>query len=47
MMFEQQENEFDFWDELPESVKNEVEESIIAADKGLGKPHEEVMKKYL
>ena len=46
-MLEQQDNEFDFWDELPKSVKNEVEESIIEADKGLRKPHEEVMKKYL
>ncbi len=38
--------EHDFWDDLPDYVKNEVEESIIEADKGLGKSHEEVMKKY-
>lgn len=39
--------EHDFWDDLPDYVKNEVEESIIEADQGLGKSHEEVMKKYL
>jgi len=38
--------EHDFWDDLPDYVKNEVEESIIEADKGLGKSHEEVMKEY-
>jgi len=41
------EQEYDFWDDLPDYVKNEVEESIIEADKGLGKSHEDVMKKYL
>ena len=38
--------ERDFWDDLPDYVKNEVEESIIEADKGLGKTHEEVMREY-
>jgi len=41
------EQEYDFWDDLPEDVKNDVEEAIVQADQGLGKPHEEVMKKYL
>lgn len=34
------------WDNLPDYIKNEVEESIIEADKGLGKPHNDVMKEY-
>ena len=38
--------ERDFWNDLPDYVKNEVEESIIEADKGLGKTHEEVMREY-
>jgi len=43
------EQEYDFWDDLPEEVKNDVDEALIQADKGIikGKPHEEVMKKYL
>jgi hypothetical protein len=40
------EQEYDFWEDLPDEVKNEVEEAIIEADKGLGKTHEEVMKEY-
>lgn len=40
------EQEYDFWDDLPDYVKNEVEESIVEADKGLGKTHEEVMSEY-
>jgi hypothetical protein len=41
------EQEYDFWDDLPEEVKNDVEEALIESEKGLGKSHEEVMKKYL
>ncbi len=40
------EQEYDFWDDLPEEVKNDVEEALIESEKGLGKSHEEVMKKY-
>ncbi len=36
----------DFWDELHDDVKAEVELSIIEADNGQVIPHEEVMKKY-
>ncbi len=36
----------DFWDNLPDAIKREVELSIIEADNGLVIPHEEVMKKY-
>ncbi len=43
------EQEHDFWDDLPEEVRNEVDEALLQADKGIikGKPHDEVMKKYL
>ena len=40
----------DFWDELPDEQKTEIEESIAQADRGELIPHEEVMteikKKY-
>ncbi len=38
--------EYDFWDDLPEHVKNEVEESIEQGERGEGKSHEDVIKKY-
>lgn len=38
--------ETDFWDELHDDIKAEVELSIIEADNGQFIPHEEVMKKY-
>ncbi len=43
------EQEHDFWDDLPEEIRNEVDEALLQADKGIikGKPHDEVMKKYL
>ena len=38
--------ETDFWDELPASVKADVKVAIKQSAKGKGKPHSEVMKKY-
>lgn len=38
--------EHDFWYDLPEEVKNDVEEAIKESDRGEGKTHEEVMKEY-
>ncbi len=37
---------YDFWYDLPEEVKNDVEEALEQSDKGLGETHEEVLKKY-
>lgn len=39
--------EHDFWDDLPEEIRNEVDEAIKEADRGGGISHEEMMKKYL
>ena len=36
----------DFWDTLPDHVKNDVEEALLQSERGEGKSHEEVMKKY-
>ncbi|HCA83511.1 MAG TPA: hypothetical protein DEP18_06960 [Flavobacteriales bacterium] len=36
----------DWWDELPDEVKKQVEKGIREADRGEGIPHEQVMKKY-
>ncbi len=36
----------DFWDTLPDHVKNDVDEALLQSAKGEGKSHEEVMKKY-
>ncbi|RYE21056.1 MAG: hypothetical protein EOP42_26465 [Sphingobacteriaceae bacterium] len=43
------EQEHDFWDDLPKEIRDEVDEALLQADKGIikGKPHDEVMKKYL
>ena len=38
--------ETDFWDELPASVKADVKIALKQSDQGKGKPHSEVMKKY-
>ena len=40
------ENKYDFWDELPDKVKADSEESLQQADAGQLIAHEEVMKKY-
>lgn len=39
-------NEADFWDELPASVKADVKTALKQSEQGKGKPHGEVMKKY-
>jgi len=36
----------DIWDTLPGHVKDDVEEALLQSERGEGKPHEEVMKKY-
>jgi hypothetical protein len=36
----------DFWDALPEYVKADVEEAIKQSERGEGKAHDKVMKKY-
>ncbi len=40
------EQEYDFWDELPDGVKADVEEAFLQSEEGKGKPHNSVMKKY-
>ncbi|MCW3807031.1 hypothetical protein OM074_15445 [Marinilabiliaceae bacterium D04] len=39
-----QEKEADWWDELPLSVQQSIDESIEQSDRGETIPHEEVMK---
>ncbi len=36
--------EVDFWDELSDEQKAEIEDSITQLDRGEGIPHEQVMK---
>ncbi len=36
----------DWWNELPDNVKDEVEEAMQQADRGEGIPHEEIKKRY-
>jgi predicted transcriptional regulator len=38
--------EADWWDEMPDNVKADVEEAIRQADRGETIPHDEVKKKY-
>lgn len=38
--------EKDFWDELPEDLKSEIEEGLEEIERGEEISHEEVMKKY-
>jgi predicted transcriptional regulator len=40
------EDETDLWDEMPDEIKASVKRGLKESEKGLGKPHEEVMKKY-
>ena len=40
------ENQSDFWDELPDNAKTDIDEAVRQADAGQLKSHEEVMKKY-
>lgn len=37
----------DFWDDLPESVKERIKHSQAQAEAGKLTPHDEVMKKYI
>ena len=39
-------HEKDFWNELPQHVKNGIKKSREQAKNGLVTPHDEVMKKY-
>ncbi|HXP50172.1 MAG TPA: hypothetical protein VN922_09475 [Bacteroidia bacterium] len=34
------------WDIMPDEVRKSVERGIAQSEKGLGRPHAEVMKKY-
>jgi len=36
----------DFWEELPAHVKKDVDEALQQSERGEGKSHKEVMKKY-
>lgn len=36
----------DYWESLPSQVKETINQSVREGDKGLGVPHEEVMKAY-
>ena len=38
--------QYDFWDELPDNVKVDIDEAIRQADAGELYSHEEVMVKY-
>ena len=40
------EDEADIWDEMPNEIKASVKLGIKQSEKGLGKPHDEVLKKY-
>ncbi|MES2701238.1 MAG: hypothetical protein V4649_01310 [Bacteroidota bacterium] len=40
------EHKYDFWDELPPAVQNDIDEAVKQADAGQLTSHEEVMKKY-
>jgi len=40
------EKEYDWWDELPEEIQQEIDLSVEEVKKGKNIPHEEVMKKY-
>jgi hypothetical protein len=40
------EHKYDFWDELPDAVKADIDVAIKQADAGELYSHEEVMEKY-
>lgn len=45
-MLEVQEQENDWWDDLPKEVKNKIDAGLKELKDGKGIPHDEVMKKY-
>jgi len=40
------EKEYDWWNELPEEVQQEIDLSAQEAKQGKAIPHEQIMKKY-
>lgn len=36
----------DFWEELPNKIKADVDEALLQSKAGIGKTNNEVMKKY-
>ncbi|MFT5890435.1 MAG: putative transcriptional regulator [Dokdonia sp.] len=44
--YQKEEKEVDFYDELPEAIKDLLEESIAQADRGEVTPHAEVMAEF-
>jgi len=44
-LFDRSHKEVDFWDEMPDEIKESVERGIRQADAGEGIPHEEAVKK--
>lgn len=38
--------ENNWWDTMPDKVKQDVEAALIESDKGLVIPHEEIQKRY-
>jgi len=45
-MLEVDAEENDWWDEIPENIKDEINEAIKDLDNGKGIPHEEVKKMH-
>ena len=46
ILLTKKEEETDFWDELPEHLKEAINKSLSQSEKGEVKPNEEIMKKY-
>ena len=44
---EEDDEDADWWKNMPDDVKTEIEEAIKEADEGKGIPHEEVRKSYM
>lgn len=44
---EDDDEDADWWKNMPDDVKAEIEEAIKEADEGKGIPHEEVRKSYM
>ena len=36
----------EYWNQMPDEVKQSISKGLQQADAGIGKPHQEVMKKY-